>query len=208
MEIMEWNHSFVEITFDSCRVRGWQVTTFFFIKCWFCGGTVVSVKKNFCFVGKLRTNTERERDRDRKREAYNKRGIKVQRFFWTVSLHALVSFLSKSSMLQFFFFFKGRPLIICFLTNETKCGQNSNVIFFLWATCEFWLSFNLYIWKVLLLALFFMVRVLFDDFFFLSREYGIHFQNSKDFVISTNQKKNCYDFMSFLLYNAYIKLLA
>ena len=27
--------------------------------------------------------------------------------------------------------------------NEIKCGLNSNVVFFMWATCEFWLYFTI-----------------------------------------------------------------
>ena len=126
--IVLWEYTIIflwKLFVDLCRVRGWQVITFFFIKCWFCSGTIVSVNFFFCFVGKLRTNRERETPIIREEWKCN---VSSELFFCTL----WYLFYQNHQCFSFFnFFFKGRPLIISFLTNETKCGQNSNVIFFL-----------------------------------------------------------------------------
>ena len=84
----------------------------------------------FGCIGKLEMN----------REDNNKRGkCNVSSSLFLCNLHALIVFFLFGQNHQPFKFQKGRPFSHLVFDkwnpNEIKCGLNSNVIFFMWATC-------------------------------------------------------------------------
>ena len=108
----------------------------------------------FCCVGKHKRRTERERERERPVIREESATFLLHCFF-----ARFVSFRSKS-VLQI-----SKRLGFSHLLFD-KCGLNSKVIFFLSATCEFWLSFNLYVWR-----LFFFFET--ETEYFIKREIGV-----------------------------------